>query len=456
MHCFSLTLWRGICAQAIPRHPPLPVAELKRATRTPDKINGVARPTDNNANGTPLAMARILMIGLRYNEVPGGWTFFREMARRLTSVGHRITFLTFRLPETNRHDLIDGVDIFRVRSLYLPQIPIIIPDPTDLLKVLRLILREKVEVVYDVSSGVSPIGSLVYLFIRASRLKTPWITHVCGELKGFTGSPLRRVLFETYLRVVSKLSMSHSDFVLAAGDAVRRRVLSLSVLPEKVKVVRVGPKESTMGVSNEDLCPITARQMLGLSRSDFVVGSVGRLTFGKGFETLISACGLLNDKIPELKLIIVGSGELEGKLRNLAIRKLSQGKVFFTGWVSNPYSVLPAVDVFVSASSSEAGVSAALIEAMSTGLACVTTPFTDFVKTLHNGVVISKPDPSELAQALVLLHDNPILRQTLGRNAKVSAGRALEIYDWRAYRSKVDETISLLLGSRSDKVSVAN
>ncbi len=407
MHCFSLTLWRGICAQAIPRHPPLPVAELKRATRTPDKINGVARPTDNNANGTPLAMARILMIGLRYNEVPGGWTFFREMARRLTSVGHRITFLTFRLPETNRHDLIDGVDIFRVRSLYLPQIPIIIPDPTDL-------------------------------------------------LKGFTGSPLRRVLFETYLRVVSKLSMSHSDFVLAAGDAVRRRVLSLSVLPEKVKVVRVGPKESTMGSSNEDLCPITARQMLGLSRSDFVVGSVGRLTFGKGFETLISACGLLNDKIPELKLIIVGSGELEGKLRNLAIRKLSQGKVFFTGWVSNPYSVLPAVDVFVSASSSEAGVSAALIEAMSTGLACVTTPFTDFVKTLHNGVVISKPDPSELAQALVLLHDNPILRQTLGRNAKVSAGRALEIYDWRAYRSKVDETISLLLGSRSDKVSVAN
>jgi glycosyltransferase involved in cell wall biosynthesis len=399
-------------------------------------------------------MARILMIGLRYNEVPGGWTFFREMARRLASVGHHITFLTFQLPKTSRYDFIDGVDIFRVRSLYLPQIPLIVPDPVDLQRILRLIFREKVEVVYDVSSGVSPISSLVYLYLRASRLRLPWITHVCGELKDFAGSPLRRILFEAYLRAVSKLSMSHSRFVLAAGEPVYHRVLSLSVPPEKVKIVRVGPKESAAKFTSQDIGSVAARQMLGLTSVDFVIGSVGRLAFGKGLETLIVACGLLSDKIPELKLVIVGSGALEGKLRNLASQRLSLERVIFTGWVDRPNEVFPAMDVFVSASASEAGISAALIEAMSNELACVTTPFTDFMKTLQNGIVISKPDPPELAQALVTLHDDPTLRKTLGRNAKLSAEHALRIYDWQVYSTRVDETISSLLGSVADGAPV--
>jgi len=70
-------------------------------------------------------MARVLMIGFRYNEVPGGWTFSGEMARRLTASGHGITFLTFRLPRTTGHDFLDGVDVFRVKTLYLPQIPLL-------------------------------------------------------------------------------------------------------------------------------------------------------------------------------------------------------------------------------------------------------------------------------------------------------------------------------------------
>src|SRR6266581_2445657 len=101
-------------------------------------------------------MARILMIGLRYNEVPGGWTFFREMARRLSASGHTITYLTSKLSDKKGYEVIDGVEVFRVRSLYLSQIPLLIPDPTDLLRMLRLILgTRRVELVYDVASGVS-------------------------------------------------------------------------------------------------------------------------------------------------------------------------------------------------------------------------------------------------------------------------------------------------------------
>ena len=398
-------------------------------------------------------MARVLMIGFRYNEVPGGWTFSGEMARRLTASGHGITFLTFRLPRTTGHDFLDGVDVFRVKTLYLPQIPLLIPHPTDLLRLMKFIVRKKVQVVYDVSSGVTPISLLVYLYFRALGFKTPWMTHVCGELKDFARNPVRRVLFEAYLRVVSKLSMTHSDFVLAAGEPVRDRVLSLSIAPEKVKIVRVGLKESNSESPKQEISSSAARKTLGISPSDFVVGSVGRLAFGKGLETLIVACALLSNRIPELRLVIVGSGALEGKLRSLASQRLLLEKVIFTGWVDRPNEVFPAMDVFVSASSSEAGISAALIEAMSNGLACVTTPFTDFVETLQNGIVISKPDPPELAKALVMLHGSPILRETLGRNAKLSAEGALRTHDWQAYCTKLDEAISSLVGSGADDAS---
>ncbi len=81
--------------------------------------------------------------------------------------------------------------------------------------------------------------------------------------------------------------MSHSNFVLAAGETVRHRVLSLSIAPEKVKIVRVGPKEFAAEFTNKDMRSVAARHMLGLSSLDFVVGSVGRLAFGKGLETLM-------------------------------------------------------------------------------------------------------------------------------------------------------------------------
>src|SRR2546425_4388392 len=214
-------------------------------------------------------MARILMIGFRYNEVPGGWHFSREMARRLAALGHSITFLTFRLPKTSGHDFLDGVDVFRVKTLYLPQIPLLIPDPTDLLRLMKFILRKKVQVVYDVSSGVTPISSCVYLYLRALGFKTPWMTHVCGELKDFARNSVRRVLFEAYLRTVSKLSMTHSDLVLAAGEPVRNRVLSLSVAPEKVKIVKVGLRESNSKFPKQEISSSVARKTLGIPASDF-------------------------------------------------------------------------------------------------------------------------------------------------------------------------------------------
>jgi len=253
------------------------------------------------------------------------------------------------------------------------------------------------------------------------------------------------------------------DSLQQIGVLVVEPILSdLSIAPWLTELIEVltsircrhGLKGSSSESPNQEISSGAARKILGISPSDFVVGSVGRLAFGKGLETLIIACGLLSDKIPELKLVIVGSCALEGKLRDLASQRLSPEKVIFTGWVDRPNEVFPAMDVFVSASSSEAGISAALIEAMANELACVLTPLTDFVKTLQNGIVVSKPDPPELARVLVMLHDTPILRKTLGRNAKLSAEHALRIYDWQAYCTKVSETISSLLGRVADEASV--
>ena len=112
------------------------------------------------------------------------------------------------------------------------------------------------------------------------------------------------------------------------------------------------------------------RQELGIPETAALIGHVGRFSRQKNHEFLLKVFKNIRAKNENAYLVLVGKGELEGKIRTQA-EELGIGKsVIFTGVRSDVSRLLSAMDVFVFPSLYE-GMPNTVIEAQATGLPCV-------------------------------------------------------------------------------------
>lgn len=107
------------------------------------------------------------------------------------------------------------------------------------------------------------------------------------------------------------------------------------------------------------------RDGLGAGDDDFVVGAVGRLVHGKGFDVLLRAFEAA--QLPRGRLVIVGDGTERGALRRLAGRR-----VHFTGFRRDAKDLYQAFDLFVSPSRSEP-FGRVIVEALDGGVPVIAT-----------------------------------------------------------------------------------
>jgi len=96
--------------------------------------------------------------------------------------------------------------------------------------------------------------------------------------------------------------------------------------------------------------------------------SAGRLDHQKGFDVLLQAMNILKRRSIAVEVTILGEGEEESKLRQMAIDLDIGSSVHFPGFQSNPYIYFKNADAFVLSSRYE-GLSNAMLEAI-----CLGTP----------------------------------------------------------------------------------
>lgn len=150
---------------------------------------------------------------------------------------------------------------------------------------------------------------------------------------------------------------------------------------------------------------------------------VGRLHHQKGFDMLIKAWSLIAEKYSEWHIDIFGSGDDEKFLNNLIARyKLDSIKIKKP--VDNIYDEYMSSAFFVLSSRFE-GLPLVLIEAMSSGLACVAFDCpngpSEMIDHKTNGFLVKAEDISGLASAIewMILHKEP--RVEMGRQARITA-----------------------------------
>ncbi len=152
------------------------------------------------------------------------------------------------------------------------------------------------------------------------------------------------------------------------------------------------------------------RRALGLPDGPLLL-FVGRLAREKRVHALLDVWPALRAAHPDSLLLIVGSGPEEATLRGVA----GEG-VRFEGQVDDVLPYLQVADLFVLPSAAE-GLSVALLEAMSTGVAVVATQVggaSDVIEQGVSGCLLPPDDLPALQAALLFLLENPARRATMG------------------------------------------
>lgn len=154
-----------------------------------------------------------------------------------------------------------------------------------------------------------------------------------------------------------------------------------------------------------------------------VIVACGRLNPQKNYPLLLKAVAMASEEIPDIRLIILGDGELRDMLSSYANELGIAGKVDFVGFQKNPFTFMARADVFILSSLWE-GFGVVLIEAMACGTAVVSTrcPSGPDETITHevNGLLVPVGDERALADAILRLLKDESLRRTLAE-----AGRKL-------------------------------
>lgn len=159
---------------------------------------------------------------------------------------------------------------------------------------------------------------------------------------------------------------------------------------------------------------------------------VGRLTPAKGQHVLIEALALLREQGRAARLMLVGAGPDEASLRHAVAAAGLDGSVEFAGALDQDAvrALYQQADAFVLPSFAE-GIPVVLMEAMASGLPCVTTRITgipELIRADHEGLLVTPADVGALAAAIAQLMEQPQQRAAIrtGGRARVEQSYDLE------------------------------
>jgi len=148
----------------------------------------------------------------------------------------------------------------------------------------------------------------------------------------------------------------------------------------------------------------------------FTILCVARLIERKGIDYLINAIPLVLEKQRDVRLILVGEGNLENELKKLCKDLDLEEYVLFKGRVEHDDlpDLYSSSDVFVLPSKNE-GMSNTVLEAMASGLPIITTDTGGTQELIKdNGIVVHVEDSKTIASAILHLADDYSLCKTMG------------------------------------------
>jgi glycosyltransferase involved in cell wall biosynthesis len=216
--------------------------------------------------------------------------------------------------------------------------------------------------------------------------------------------------------ILARASAAGLDRIVVISDAVGRHVRTVGRLrSDKLLRIYYGLDVTAWAGRNGAIADVDGRPP--------TIGVVARLAPQKGHRVLFDALPRVRERIPDLRVRVVGHEELStvAELRAYAELRGVGDCVRFEGFRADVAELLQELDLFVLPSLWE-GFGLVLLEAMAAGRPVVASsvgPVPEIVLDGETGLLVPPGDPVRLADAIVCVLADRSLGDRLGR-----AGRA--------------------------------
>jgi glycosyltransferase involved in cell wall biosynthesis len=276
--------------------------------------------------------------------------------------------------------------------------------------------------------------------MRVKALKNcPIILHVhsieSDRAGGNRGNPL--------VREIEEMAFQMADTILAVSQLTKNAIVrEYRIPPEKIEVVH-------NSIDHGDIQPLdpdnSYRYLEALKAQGYrVVVNIGRLTIQKGLPNLLRAAKLVVDRQPKTIFLIVGSGEQYYELLVQAAQLGISKNVIFTGFLRGKQwrDAFAIGDLFVMPSLSEPfGLTP--LEAASYGTPSLISKQSGVNEVFNNCLRVNYWDVNEMANQIVSVVENDVLRDELRDNAY----REFERLSWDDAATKVRQHYAKYLRS---------
>ncbi len=232
---------------------------------------------------------------------------------------------------------------------------------------------------------------------------TPWVYGTLAAL--FTPA---KVVFTEHGRFYPDYKSSKRRWINPILNAFTKQITSISeatahalenyeyLSKEKIQVLYNGISDD-IPTSKKNL-----HDELSLAPGTIILGCIARFDPIKNHLMMLEGLSLaIRDGI-KAHLVIVGDGEMRSQIENKVNELALKSHVTLTGYQSEPFAYLNAMDIFLLTSFSE-GTSMTLLEAMRASKPCIVTNVggnPEVIKDGENGIVVPNDDAKALSQAI--------------------------------------------------------
>ena len=248
----------------------------------------------------------------------------------------------------------------------------------------------------------------------------------------------RRVDFHIRRNAFSKWKYRQVDRFICASRAIQTMLVHDGAPKDRTVVVHDGVEVERVASAP----PLDVHREFLLPAGCPVVGNVGALVPHKSQVDLVEATARLVREVPDVRVLIVGEGELRSELERRIRHHHLEAHVILTGFRDDVPALLHGLDLFVTSSVTE-GFGSSVLDAMSAGLPVVGTRAGGVPESVvdgETGLLVPVRDPAALADAMTRMLRDSNVRRTFG-----AAGQQRARERFSATRM-VDETAAVYAG----------
>jgi glycosyltransferase involved in cell wall biosynthesis len=288
-------------------------------------------------------------------------------------------------------------------------------DLAAFFSLLRLCREFRPDIVHTHTAKAGTLGRLAALKWRRADGARCKIVHTFhgNVLSGYFGPAA-----STAVRAIERTLARSTDRILVVSPQQEEEIVSLLGIPRnRIRLIRLGLALDELAAPHP-----STRDQWGFSPGRPVIGIVGRIVPIKNHELFLRAARRFVDEGGAAGFVVVGGGDRELEMRQLAAGLNLDEHVRFAGWRRDLRRVYAGLDIVTLTSRNE-GTPVALIEAMAAARPVVATAVggvADVVEHERTGLLVASDDADAMSSAWDRLLGDRAVASSMGLRARES------------------------------------